>query len=458
MGNTATDFRVDRFSHSWGDPQPVQATVKRVARRRLDEVPHQRRPGEDRGDAASGGAASATARTRGVYYHRSAAWSPGPSRVTSVARLVHAEDGKTNSPASTTGPGGERATAVLIMADENYTGPTPDQDPSGPNYLTYYTDALDEAGMSTTTSTTSSAQRHQSPDWLGVLSHYKAVIWYTGDDYLSRLPGQPGGTGTARFDVERRSTRATTSTRAASCSHGPERRPAVRGGQRVPQLRVPGRRRAAERAAKLRAAVLQRARDRTATPEFDQDDPDASPTAASPTTTTSSSTTWGRTSALRRRTRRRRGRQPARSWAGDGPLGGLTWSSTSTGANNQANSATFVVTSVDPGSGALSRRSRTRAARPPGCVRARRRSTRTAARKYVAAGADSRVVQAVAARRSTCTGATAPRADFKTRLTSRTSGTSWSSRCESTSRRSEHGRVDHAARGGHGRRRAGHRA
>ena len=29
MGNTAPNFRVDRFSQSWGGPQPVQATVKR---------------------------------------------------------------------------------------------------------------------------------------------------------------------------------------------------------------------------------------------------------------------------------------------------------------------------------------------------------------------------------------------------------------------------------------------
>ena len=56
--------------------------------------------------------------------------------------------------------------------------------------------------MSTTTSTTSSERNHQAPDPLGVLSHYDAVIWYTGDDYLSRLPNQVPGTGTARYAVE----------------------------------------------------------------------------------------------------------------------------------------------------------------------------------------------------------------------------------------------------------------
>ena len=35
-----------------------------------------------------------------------------------------------------------------------------------------------------------------------MLSHYDAVLWYTGDDYLTRRPGQPAGTGTARLAVE----------------------------------------------------------------------------------------------------------------------------------------------------------------------------------------------------------------------------------------------------------------
>ena len=34
-----------------------------------------------------------------------------------------------------------------------------------------------------------------APDHLGVLGHYDAVIWYTANDLLSRIAGQPGGTG-----------------------------------------------------------------------------------------------------------------------------------------------------------------------------------------------------------------------------------------------------------------------
>ena len=46
------------------------------------------------------------------------------------------------------------------------------------------------------------ARGNRAPDSLGVLGHYDAVIWYTGDDYLTRQPGQVPGTGTARLAIE----------------------------------------------------------------------------------------------------------------------------------------------------------------------------------------------------------------------------------------------------------------
>ena len=74
-------------------------------------------------------------------------------------------------------------------------------DTTGPNYLTYYTDALDANGVAYDIYDVDKRGNH-SPDWLGVLSHYDAVIWYMGDDYLTRQPGQGPGTGTARLAVE----------------------------------------------------------------------------------------------------------------------------------------------------------------------------------------------------------------------------------------------------------------
>ena len=38
------------------------------------------------------------------------------------------------------------------------------------------------------------AMGRQAPHHLGVLSHYDAVVWETGNDIILRAPGQVGGT------------------------------------------------------------------------------------------------------------------------------------------------------------------------------------------------------------------------------------------------------------------------
>ena len=94
----------------------------------------------------------------------------------------------------------ETGADVLVLSDENYTGGVPAQDPDGPHYLTYYTDALDELGVDYDIYDVETRRTTRSPDPLGVLSHYDAVIWYTGDDYLTRLPEPvPAAPARARF-------------------------------------------------------------------------------------------------------------------------------------------------------------------------------------------------------------------------------------------------------------------
>ena len=60
------------------------------------------------------------------------------------------------------------------------------------------------------------ANGRKAPDALGVLSHYDAVVWYTGNDIVTREPGGPAGTRRA-WACRSCSRSATTSTRAASC-------------------------------------------------------------------------------------------------------------------------------------------------------------------------------------------------------------------------------------------------
>jgi hypothetical protein len=80
---------------------------------------------------------------------------------------------------------------VLIMSAEDYTGASPVQ-ASGPNYLAYYEDALTANHVGYDVYDVDAMGR-KAPDHLGVLSHYDAVIWYTGDDAITREPGWTGG-------------------------------------------------------------------------------------------------------------------------------------------------------------------------------------------------------------------------------------------------------------------------
>ena len=95
----------------------------------------------------------------------------------------------------------ETANDVLILADTDYTGtsnfPAYPAGTTSPPSLSAYDDADARrtshpacTGPTTSTTWTRWAPR---PDHLGVLSHYDAVIWYTANDLLSRIAGQPGG-------------------------------------------------------------------------------------------------------------------------------------------------------------------------------------------------------------------------------------------------------------------------
>ncbi|MEJ2600687.1 MAG: M14 family zinc carboxypeptidase [Anaerolineales bacterium] len=75
---------------------------------------------------------------------------------------------------------------ILVVAAEDYTGTNPTYaDNSAPNYLNYYTDALDAGGY---TYDVWNVDVQGIPSYAEVLSHYNVVIWYTGDDYAARVP------------------------------------------------------------------------------------------------------------------------------------------------------------------------------------------------------------------------------------------------------------------------------
>lgn len=82
---------------------------------------------------------------------------------------------------------------VLILAAEDVTGVSPVQGVTSAKYADDYASALTAAGYTSDVYDVDTRGRI-SPHHLGVLSHYDAIIWESGDDIITRAPGQPGGT------------------------------------------------------------------------------------------------------------------------------------------------------------------------------------------------------------------------------------------------------------------------
>ena len=199
LGNTVQNFYVESFADSYGDPQAVQV----VAKKSLGEVKLRYRIND--GAVKTVATAKFVGGERfdqepGLYYHRLRGTVTGTKPGDEVE--VWFEGGRKSSSHFTYTARAETGAKVLILSAENYTAGVPNYpDTTGPTYLTYYTDALEANGVAYDIYDVDK-RGNRSPDWLGVLSHYDAVVWYMGDDYLTRRPGQPAATGTARLAVE----------------------------------------------------------------------------------------------------------------------------------------------------------------------------------------------------------------------------------------------------------------
>lgn len=91
---------------------------------------------------------------------------------------------------------------VLILAAEDVTGISPAQGVTTAKYAADYAASLSAAGYSSDVYDFDTMGR-KAPHHLGVLSHYKAIVWETGDDIILRSAGQPGGTAAkAALDIE----------------------------------------------------------------------------------------------------------------------------------------------------------------------------------------------------------------------------------------------------------------
>jgi hypothetical protein len=191
QGRKAPDFEVSAFDVSYGSPQVVQVNARRDLGRVWTKYQvnggrtHTTWTSEWRGGERYG-------RTGDYWYHR----------VRSKIRHLDPDDSvkvwfesrHKRSQSFTFKVKSDSNARVLILAAEDYTGTSnipAYASNAGPNYLSYYTNALQANGIGYDVYDVDAMGR-KAPDALGVLSHFDAVIWYTGNDNITRVAPTPG--------------------------------------------------------------------------------------------------------------------------------------------------------------------------------------------------------------------------------------------------------------------------
>jgi Zinc carboxypeptidase len=191
IGNEAPNFVVDSFDVSYGSPQTVQVNARRdlgaiSLKYRINGGPVQTRSTSEWDGGLRYG-------DEGDYwYHRMRGQVTGAEAGDSVQ--VWFTNGEAESDPFTYRLRSDSGANVLVLAVEDYTGNSAfPAYPStkGPFYLTYYRRALSDNGIEHDVYDYDAMGR-KAPDPLGVLSHYDAVIWYTGNDNVTRPGPFPG--------------------------------------------------------------------------------------------------------------------------------------------------------------------------------------------------------------------------------------------------------------------------
>jgi murein tripeptide amidase MpaA len=175
-----------KFAVSYGDPQEVRV----LARRSLGPVTVRYRINGGVVRTASTSEWSGGARYgpgNGAHYHVMRGLVTGATAGDTVTVSFTGGGRTSNSFNYTVESDTDRR--VLILAAEDYTGASPVfQNNTAPSYLSFYEDALTANGVAFDVYDVD-AHGRTAPDNLGVLSHYDAVIWYTGDDTVTRESG-----------------------------------------------------------------------------------------------------------------------------------------------------------------------------------------------------------------------------------------------------------------------------
>ena len=183
-GLPGVDFE---FAYSYGDPQPVQV----LAKRSLGPVTLKYRinGGAVQSAPTSEWAGGERFKPAAVHYREMRGVVTGTTPGDSVE--VWFEGGGERSDSFTYRAVSETGRRVLVVAAEDYSGASPPQTRGRTTSAT--TSTRSEANGAEADVYDVDARGRTAPDHLGVLSHYDAVIWYTGDDNVTRRLGQGGG-------------------------------------------------------------------------------------------------------------------------------------------------------------------------------------------------------------------------------------------------------------------------
>jgi hypothetical protein len=175
-----------RFAVSYGDAQEVRVLAKRglgavTLKYQIGNGPVQQRPTSE----WTGGERYGPG--HGALYHVVRGQVSGAAVGDEVT--VWFEGGGERSESFTYTLVSDSGRRVLILAAEDYTGASPGKPGvTAPQYLSFYADALTANGVAFDVYDVD-AHARTAPDNLGVLSHYDAVLWYTGDDVVTRELG-----------------------------------------------------------------------------------------------------------------------------------------------------------------------------------------------------------------------------------------------------------------------------
>ena len=191
LGLTVPDFQVHSFAVSYGDPQPVAV----VARRDLRELTMHYSINGGRTRSAGvrewkGGERYGFEQKRYYAEYRGQVHGARPGDTVKVwftgkrAAPGHRSSQRTSESFRYQLASDSHA-KVLVLANEDYKGvnPTYPASVTAPKYAASYTSALHAQGLS---SIVYDVDKYGVPDHLGVLGHFKAVVWYLGDNRLTQ--------------------------------------------------------------------------------------------------------------------------------------------------------------------------------------------------------------------------------------------------------------------------------